>query len=164
MNNSHVGDDSFEKAAEAGYRVSQKTKKTVKAGTKKLVKEFVGSITGHEHKTDGPRNYDALTPIHLQKFEQNFETQDAQKMENLKAILFKHVTEESVRAVKEREEAERERLRAMEEEAMRDQREKDQEQGNGYVSLPQSRPTKNILGGQAKKNTQAETRGGKSHF
>lgn len=164
MNNSHLGDDSFEKAAEAGYQVSQKTKKVVKAGTKKLFKEFVGSMTGHEHKTGGPRNYDALTPAHLQKFEQNFEAQDAQKMENLKAILFKHVNEESARAVKEREQEERARLQLMEEEAMRDKQEKDQEQGNGMVTAPQGKVKRNILGGQAKKNTQAETRGGKSQF
>lgn len=163
MNNSQLGDDTYEKANEAGHALQQKAKKAVTSNVKKLVKEFAGSVTGHEHKETGPRNYDALTSAHLQKFEKNFEAQDAQKMESLKQILFKHVKEDSAKAVQEREQAERERLRLMEEELMRDQQEKQQEQG-GMVSTPQGKAQRGVLGKQVKKNTQAETRGGKSQF
>lgn len=163
MANSQFLDDTFEKAAEAGYQVSKKSKKVVGGATKKVVKEFVSDITGSERKEAGPRNYDPLTAAHLRQFEKNFEVQDAQKMENVKQLLFKHVNEESVKAVREREEAERARLQAMEGESMRDKQEKDQEQG-AMVTAPKGKVKRNILGRQAKKNTQAETRGGKSQF
>lgn len=163
MNNSRLGDDSYEKATEAGYGMQQKAKKAVKGQVKQLAKDFFDSFTGKESKPAGPRNYDALTSAHLDKFKKNFEAQDAQKMESLKHILFKHVNEDAAQAVQAREQAERERLRQMEEEEMMDQQEKAQEQG-AMVTAPQGKAQRNTLGKQAKKNTQAETRGGKSQF
>ena len=66
-------------------------------------------------------------------------------MEQLKHILFKHVNEDAAQAVQAREQAERERLRQMEEEEMMDQQEKAQEQGNGMVSAPQGLSLIHIL-------------------
>ncbi len=164
MSNTHFGDDSFEKAAEAGYSMQKKTKKAVTGQVKQLAKDFLHSFTGHKEQSAKPRNFDALTDAHLAKFKKNFEAQDEQKMEELKHILFKHVNEESAQAVQARQQVERDRLRQMEEEEMRDQQEKAQEQGNGMVSAPQGKAKRNVMGSQAKKNSQSETRGGKSHF
>lgn len=164
MNNSHLGDDSYEKAAEAGYGMQQKAKKAVKGQVKQLAKDFFNSVTGNKEQANKPRNFDALTNTHLARFKENFEAQDAQKMENLKAVLFKHVNEDAAQAVQAREQAERERLRQMEEEEMMDKQEKEQEQGNGMVSAPQGKAQRNSLKKQTKANTQSETRGGKSHF
>ncbi len=163
MNNSLQGDDTYEKATEAGHAIQQRAKKAVTSNVKNIVKEFAGSITGHERNEVGAKNYDTLTATHLQKFEKNYDAQDAQKMEDLKQILFKHVNEDSAKAVQEREQAERERLRLMEEDEMRDQQEKQQEQG-GMVATPQGKAQRGKVGSQVKKNTQAETRGGKSQF
>ncbi len=164
MNNSHLGDDSYEKAAEAGYDMQQKAKKAVKSQVKQLAKDFFNSFTGNKEKQSLPKNFTNLTDSHIAKFKKNYEDQDAQKMEQLKHILFKHVNEDAAQAVQAREQAERERLRQMEEEEMMDQQEKAQEQGNGMVSAPQGKAQRNSLKKQTKANTQSETRGGKSHF
>ena len=164
MNNSHLGDDSYEKAAEAGYGMQQKAKKAVKGQVKQLAKDFFNSFTGNKERQSLPKNFTNLTDAHIAKFKQNYEAQDEQKMEQLKNILFKHVNEDAAQAVQAREQAERERLRQMEEEEMMDQQEKAQEQGNGMVSAPQGKAQRNSLKKQTKANTQSETRGGKSHF
>jgi len=87
----------------------------------------------------------------------------AQKIEDLKAILFKRVNEESAKAIGQRRREEEERKQEEEQEAMADKQEREQEKG-AFIATPTGKAKRGSSQRQVKQNTQVETRGGKSQF
>lgn len=164
LNNTSYLDDVFEKAAEQGRSSVQKTKRSVikssKDATRDLGNSFFG--TGNTEKLQS-MNHTPLDANHIKQFEKNYAAQDAKKIEELKAVLFKRVNEESAKAIGQRRREEEERKQQEEQEELADKQEREQEKGS-FVTMPTGKAKRGSLQKQVKQNTQAETRGGKSQF
>ena len=151
MNKTGFFDDVFEKVVEQGRSSVNKTRHSVVKSGKETLTALGGS------------NHTPLSADHLKQFEKNYATQDAQKIEDLKAILFKRVNEESAKAIGQRRREEEERKQEEEQEAMADKQEREQEKG-AFIATPTGKAKRGSSQRQVKQNTQVETRGGKSQF